>query len=279
MTFGYARASDSTQDLSPEIQAERFCERFARNDLPAPMEILSEHESAIELRYTERPKFREIMRVIRPDDHLIVWRMDRIDRKPLAMIAAANWLQEHKVHVHSLDEPGFNEIDFDSLAGQAWLCMVAMASGMWVKAHKEAQMRGIQFRKDHGMAYNKTIPIGHRRIKKGKYKYDVWDENECAQIREITQMYENGMSVSQIAKEYFLRGEVTAIQVPWVKRYKKNGALNHSKVQNAIRWYREVKRQGFDLGDADCPPMYRNGKRTSPPLSQVRRAALQKDLE
>ncbi len=188
------------------------------------------------------------------------------------MADAIRWLLNHQIHVHSIEQDCGTELDFGGEAGDTDSVVMEAISRAGARQHREATIAVFRYRRQHGMAYTKNVPMGHRRIRWGVGASDIWDETECAQIRRMAQMYDEGMTVGEIATAFFREGQARSSRtskgriVPWVS-VGKDGRLSRSKIVDAIRWYKEVRRQGYELGDMNCPPMYLGKKRACPPLS------------
>lgn len=270
LIWGYARASMTHQECSPEIQEARFLERLKRGDIPGQLaEVVKEHASAVEIRWNKRPGFSRLMQMMQEGDQLLVWRLDRLDRSFYGVIAAADWLLAHKIKVRSLEERGGHELELDSLAGKAFLMAMALGAEMSATHLKEATAAGRKWRKENGLAYCKNPGFGRRRAHRNGKKYDVWDEDECRQIREIYQRYKAGESIPRIGMDFYLRGERTAAGRPWV-RYngKKHKLPDYYRLYEVLKWYSALLKSGKDLGDPQ-PLGHRATVDHSPPVAEL----------
>ena len=93
MKIGYARVSTRDQSLSMQVEALREvgCKQIYE-------EIASGAKTA-------RPILDEIMRNIREDDTLVIWKLDRLGRNLAHLIHLTNKLIEKKVGLISLNDP------------------------------------------------------------------------------------------------------------------------------------------------------------------------------
>ncbi len=93
MKIGYARVSTKEQSLSMQIDAlkKAGCDRI--------------HEEIASGAKTARPVLDEIMRNIREDDVLVIWKLDRLGRNLAHLIHLTNKLLEKKVGLISLNDP------------------------------------------------------------------------------------------------------------------------------------------------------------------------------
>lgn len=93
MKIGYARISTKEQSLSMQIDAlkKAGCDQI--------------HEEIASGAKTARPVLEEIMRNIREDDVLVIWKLDRLGRNLAHLIHLTNKLIEKKVGLISLNDP------------------------------------------------------------------------------------------------------------------------------------------------------------------------------
>jgi len=102
MHIGYARVS--TQDQNPDLQTDALekagCE-----------EIFQEHMSG---KNAERPELESCLRMLRKDDVLVVWRLDRLGRSLKDLVEIVSGLEERNVGFQSINE----SIDTTTPAGK-----------------------------------------------------------------------------------------------------------------------------------------------------------------
>jgi DNA invertase Pin-like site-specific DNA recombinase len=93
--IGYARVSTADQDLALQLDAlnKAGCER-----------IFEEKASGAK---ADRPKLAETLAFLRPDDTLVVWRLDRLGRSLKHLIETVTSLEDQGVAFQSLTE-GFD---------------------------------------------------------------------------------------------------------------------------------------------------------------------------
>ncbi|HAT7073066.1 TPA: helix-turn-helix domain-containing protein [Legionella pneumophila] len=93
MKIGYARVSTKEQSLSMQVDAlkKAGCDQI--------------HEEIASGAKTARPVLDEIMRNIREDDTLVIWKLDRLGRNLAHLIHLTNKLIEKKVGLISLNDP------------------------------------------------------------------------------------------------------------------------------------------------------------------------------
>jgi DNA invertase Pin-like site-specific DNA recombinase len=93
MKIGYARVSTRDQSLSMQVDALKNagCDKI--------------HEEIASGAKTARPVLEEIMRNIRENDVLVIWKLDRLGRNLTHLIQLTNQLIEKKVGLISLNDP------------------------------------------------------------------------------------------------------------------------------------------------------------------------------
>jgi DNA invertase Pin-like site-specific DNA recombinase len=93
------------------------------------------------------------MRELEPYDHLLVWRLDRLERSPFGMVHALQWLVNRGVNVRILEHGGM-QIDLDKPMGKLLVMILAGFAGFFADQLGEAIRAGIALRKEHGLAYH-----------------------------------------------------------------------------------------------------------------------------
>src|SRR3712207_9556284 len=92
MQMGYARVStnDQTLDLQLDALTKAGCDRIFRDTFSGAS--------------ADRPGLRDALDHLRPDDTLVVWRLDRLGRSLRHLIETITGLQERGVGFRSLTE-------------------------------------------------------------------------------------------------------------------------------------------------------------------------------
>jgi DNA invertase Pin-like site-specific DNA recombinase len=93
MRIGYARVSTKEQSLFMQVDAlkKAGCDQI--------------HEEIASGAKTQRPVLEEIMRNLREDDILVIWKLDRLGRSLAHLIHLTTRLMERKVGLVSLNDP------------------------------------------------------------------------------------------------------------------------------------------------------------------------------
>jgi DNA invertase Pin-like site-specific DNA recombinase len=218
------------------------------------------------IRWDERDGFRALMEVVGSGDHLVIWRLDRIDRQPFAMLDAIRWLVERGLSIHVLDQWGM-ELDLGNSMGRKMVMFWAILAEFFIGERSEAAREASRWRKERRLSYSR-LPLGMRRRKvllpdpkrPGKQmeeSFDVWDPQDCTVIREIWRRHElEGETLYAVAKSLRARKACRADGRPWVpdgcrrpngsgKRY----PFSPRTVQRAFWKYTAMLAAGKDLED------------------------------
>ncbi len=93
MKIGYARVSTKDQNLELQIDAlkKAGCEKIYQDIASGAR--------------TERPELNQMIDNLRPDDVLVIWKLDRLGRSLNHLISLVNDLIEKKIGLQSLNDP------------------------------------------------------------------------------------------------------------------------------------------------------------------------------
>jgi DNA invertase Pin-like site-specific DNA recombinase len=221
--YGYARASSLKQETSPD-QQRKMIEKFVESQGGTLVHVYQEHESATKVAFDDRPAFKELLAAIKPGDHLVVWRLDRLERKFFRMIKLMDELLEREIMVHAIQETGGVSLDLNTITGRLVLSVFAIAAEFYVEQLRDATMRGRLAKKQRGLATVGTPLIGMKRIKKtlphGEVvSIDVWDDKQLDVMYEIVHRRDAGESFTSIARDFIARG----LRKPFKNKRNPNG--------------------------------------------------------
>ncbi len=255
----YARCSTHEQTVSAELQDEANQVRAKQLAEEGRGEFsvdycVREVESATKVAYDERPVFAALMRNMEPDDTLIVWKLDRIDRDPFRTIDCCRWCADHKIKLLIRSLPGGGEIDLSTVMGRTMVMFMAMMNDWWVTNHRDNLVAAIRARKAAGLVYSNRIPYGKKRITENKRKVDIWDRNECKDVVEIVVRYREGEFFGYIARDFAHRGKKRACGLWWAHRQGKARRVDPKHIKACYEWADEWLKTHSDIGGVAVPP-------------------------
>ncbi|MCW6512282.1 recombinase family protein [Lichenifustis flavocetrariae] len=129
MLIGYARVSTADQNLDLQRDALRKagCER-----------IFEEKKSG--KASTTRPEFDAALAFLRPEDILVVWKLDRLGRSLVEMMRTLDTLRKDGVRFQSLTE----HFDSDTAHGRFALQMHGAMAEYFLDLNRERTMEGLK---------------------------------------------------------------------------------------------------------------------------------------
>lgn len=129
MLIGYARVStlDQNLDLQRDALTKAGCER-----------IFEEKKSG--KAGTKRPEFEAALAYLRPEDVLVVWKLDRLGRSLVEMMRTIDGLRVKEVHFRSLTE----QFDSATAHGRFALQMHGAMAEYFLDLNRERTMEGLK---------------------------------------------------------------------------------------------------------------------------------------
>jgi DNA invertase Pin-like site-specific DNA recombinase len=129
MLIGYARVSteDQNLDLQRDALKKAGCTK-----------IFEEKESG--RAGTKRPAFEAALAYLRPEDQLVVWKMDRLGRSLREMLNTAHDLQERGVKLRSLTE----NADTETPNGKLMFNFLGTIAEYFLDLNRERTMEGLK---------------------------------------------------------------------------------------------------------------------------------------
>jgi len=206
--FGYARTSTEEQKSGLEVQKDhieaRAKRQMSKDDGAEWKGCYHEHESATVVSWEKRKEFQAMFAELEKGDMLIVWRLNRIDRKPFRMHYALNMLHEHGVRVlvikFTLGGDDGAEVDLDTVAGRSFVALLGIMADIDSSSRSEDAKAGVQRRIAQGYTMGdnpapgkrferRDLPPGDTTVRKinggTQMNVAVWDEEQCNIIREL----------------------------------------------------------------------------------------------
>src|SRR5215211_2724421 len=129
MLIGYARVSTEDQNLNLQRDAlkKAGCKK-----------IFEEKESG--RAGTKRPAFEAALAYLRPEDQLVVWKVDRLGRSLREMVNTAHDLQQQNVKVLSLTE----NVDTETATGRLMFNFLGTIAEYFLDLNRERTMEGLK---------------------------------------------------------------------------------------------------------------------------------------
>ncbi len=153
---GYCRVSDRGAGAGLPGPAGYDPRHVHRLHLGEPAIIWDDGVSTSAVPFNERPGIIRLLRSLRADDHLVVWRLDRIERGFLTFYDALRQIVERDVWIHSIEEKGGQAIDLNTAQGRAFVAVLQIGCDMYRETVKENTRRALEWRKKNGMAVSQT---------------------------------------------------------------------------------------------------------------------------
>ena len=129
MLVGYARVSteDQNLDLQRDALTRAGCER-----------LFEEKESG--RAGTKRPAFEAALAYLRPEDQLVVWKVDRLGRSLREMLDTAHMLQNRGVKLRSLTE----QVDTETATGRLMFNFLGTIAEYFLDLNRERTLEGLK---------------------------------------------------------------------------------------------------------------------------------------
>lgn len=214
MAWGYVRVSDLKQviqgDSIPE-QKTRI-EQYYRLYLAergvdfAGIEEDQKAVSASKRPFHQRESGTRLMNVLRPGDHLIVDKMDRLWRNQKDFANLLDWFDKHDIALHIVNMHGMS-IDTKNPLNRCFLGCCAAFAELESRQLSERVLLHNQAARAAGRACSSKPSLGtrHYKLKRrdGKiYTYVEWDPNARAVMGEIVRLIEyEGLSLEQVSRK------------------------------------------------------------------------------
>src|SRR5215207_3156628 len=155
MLIGYARVS--TEDQNLDLQRDALRKAGCKK-------IFEEKESG--RAGTKRPAFDAALAYLRPEDQLVVWKVDRLGRSLREMVNTAHDLQEQNVKVLSLTE----NIDTETATGRLMFNFLGTIAEYFLDLNRERTLEGRVANSGAGRRMGRTDPGFHTLLTSGRPK-------------------------------------------------------------------------------------------------------------
>ena len=247
---GYA-AGSAFSDHPPADEQVREIEARAKGIKGEFVGCFVEQNQGPEDPFTERPEFQKALSTIRANDHLVVYSLAIIDANPHRLDDALRLLVDRRVHVHTLAEEGGEQLDLDPRQVRVLSVVWRLFRRMRVAYIAATTRRALRLKKAIGQVHHRYSPYGKKRVRRkagGRViKCDLWDERQCAIIREMRRRRMAGETLEVVAQDFHQRRLKMPDGREWVPKCR--WRFNTSAIPRALAYYEDVLARGLDLGD------------------------------
>jgi DNA invertase Pin-like site-specific DNA recombinase len=132
--IGYARVSSEDQNITMQIDALQR----------AGCEVIYKDDGVSGVKH--RPALTRALKDLQPGDTFVFWKLDRLGRGALDLLAMLADFEKRAINLKSLTEP----IDTTSAMGKAFYGIAAVFAELFRAINKENQREGIETAKRHG---------------------------------------------------------------------------------------------------------------------------------
>ena len=211
--------------------------------------------------FANRRGVQALLKAVQPGDHLIVWRLDRIERGFFQSIDAVGRFVAKGVLIHSIHEYGGMALDLTTAAGRGLLGVFAIGADMFKEALRANITRALQFRKANGMAAGPT-PLFKRKVieirtdpsgKMRTFKRLEWDMHALAVVAEAAVRRGRKESWESIATDFWTRGIMDHRGQPWGFQPGSSTSACYCPWNRMSKWVRRFHELAFA---GELPPPY-----------------------
>lgn len=219
--YGLTRMSKLDQANSLAVQEQLIDKYAAKLDAKYLGCIEEPGVSAYVVPFLDREHVRVVSRYLRPGDHVIIWKLDRLVRRPVDVHHMLDWLKKHGAHLHILNYGG-GEVDTTTAVGKAMLEILASVGGLESGIRSERLREHAAYRKDNGMPWHGNSKWGYKRLRVPRrgsggatYAQWLWDHREWQLFYEIYKSRKRGETIKSIANDFYRRKVKTADGLKW----------------------------------------------------------------
>lgn len=148
--FAYCRVSSVDQDPSMQVEA-------VRKAYPGAV-VRTEHASASQR--NGRPVLDSVLAMLREEDKLVVWRLDRLARNMSDLLQIVKEIEAQEATLEILDQ----RIDTGTASGKAFLQMLGVFAEFETNLRRERQLAGIMKAKAQGRYKGRKPSIDKAKI-------------------------------------------------------------------------------------------------------------------
>jgi DNA invertase Pin-like site-specific DNA recombinase len=195
-TFGYVRGSTDSRVESPEVQKaiiERYCQRIGRH----VDTVYVDGADSGKLRLFNREAGRHLSVALRRGDHVVVARLDLLDRSLVGFgILLSQW-DNLGIVTHLCDVPG-GVLDPSNQYCEVLIKILISFAEYERRMIGRRTGQALNSLKAEGRRYCRFAPMGFQWERRGKKSVIVPDPNEQAICIRVAEMQSAGYSIDQI---------------------------------------------------------------------------------
>ncbi len=250
--FGYASVRLLKHDKPPDVQEALIRERAESIDGEWTACCHDQDTSGKVVSFLKRDGARQLMSVLQPGDHVIVWKLDRLGHLLADILKAVQLVANRGVHIHVVDHDG-QQLDLDESSSELFIHIVRPFAWLSQTLTSELTRAEMARRKERGLPVNGYSPWGMRRVRR-KYRdgtvlvFDTWHEPECQNIREICRRASAGEALNAIARDFASRKLKTGNKRLWATIRKNNQGVRSTRVQETYHWACCLREAGMEVG-------------------------------
>jgi len=168
MKIGYARVSTKDQDLSLQLDAleKAGCQKIYQEKETGSTE--------------EQQQLQQLLQGLRPDDVIVVWKLDRLARSLKDLVGLVNKLQEAEVGLQSLNDP----IDTTTSHGKLTFHIFAALAEFERDVIRERTKAGLASARARGRVGGRPQGLSKKAQQKAIFAEKLYNEGELS-IKEI----------------------------------------------------------------------------------------------
>ena len=254
-TYIYCRVSKEEQVHGCEVQEDLCRKTCVEHKLDTPIIIADDGVSTSKVPFAKRPGIIKLLSLLKEGDHVVVWRLDRLERGFLTFIGAVSQIVDKGVWIHSVEEKNGKSLDLSSALGRAMLAVWAIAADFYRETVQENTKRALQWRKEMGRAY--TCPPFGFKIQAGPIPLDGSDPiKRCVpispgDIHEIVTRIDAGELPYHVANDFRKQKRTCRtwdsrkncfVDRPWVITIYKDGKPYQADQRRVYKAYKFAKR-------------------------------------
>ena len=158
MLVGYARVSteDQNLDLQNDALLRAGCEK-----------AFEEKESG--RAGTKRPAFEAALAYLRPEDQLVVWKIDRLGRSLREMLDTSHMLQQRAIKLRSLTA----QVDTETATGRLMFNFLGTIAEYFLDLNRERTMEGLKAALARGRKGGRPRKLSEADVALGKAMLDA----------------------------------------------------------------------------------------------------------